>query len=142
MSSRTHSSPVNSSNRASAASAALIRAFASSFSSRWSASIPNILMTTGSVSPWKTSVPRITQNVRKMIRSRSGNGAPECVVKGIASAAASDTAPRMPDHATTIGWPIVARPRSARRESSLGKYRKTGAHTSLVPTTAAVVSAP
>jgi hypothetical protein len=42
-------------------------------------------------------VPRITQKVRKMIRSRSGNDRPASVLKGIASAAARETAPRIPD---------------------------------------------
>ena len=37
----------------------------------------------------------MVQNVRKMIRSRSGNGAPASVLRGMASAAASATAPRM-----------------------------------------------
>ena len=38
----------------------------------------------------------ITQNVMKRIRSRAGKGSPASVLIGIASAAASDTAPRMP----------------------------------------------
>ena len=40
----------------------------------------------------------MTQKVRKMTRSRSGNG---FGVSGRARAAASDTAPRMPAHETT-----------------------------------------
>ena len=48
-------------------------------------------MSHGSVRPWPTSVARITQKVRKMIRSRSGKSA-----SGRARAAASETAPRMP----------------------------------------------
>ena len=52
----------------------------------------------GSVRPCRTSVARITQNVRNTIRSRSGNAPPASVVSGSASAAASETAPRIPDH--------------------------------------------
>ena len=37
-----------------------------------------------------------TQKARKTISERSGNGAPESVVSGIASAAASVTPPRIP----------------------------------------------
>ena len=44
----------------------------------------------------------ITEKVRKRIRSRSGNGAPASVWSGIASAAASETAPRMLDQATSV----------------------------------------
>ena len=40
----------------------------------------------------------MTANARKMISSRPGNGAPASVDSGIASAAASETAPRRPDH--------------------------------------------
>ena len=58
-------------------------------------------MSIGSVSPWKTSVPRMTQNVRNTIRSRCGNELPAFVVNGTASAAARDTAPRIPAQATT-----------------------------------------
>ena len=47
------------------------------------------------------SVAKITPKVRKISRSRSGKGAPPCVVSGSASAAASETAPRIPAHATT-----------------------------------------
>ena len=39
----------------------------------------------------------MTANVRKRIRSRPGNGSPAPVVNGIASAAASETPPRIPD---------------------------------------------
>jgi hypothetical protein len=39
---------------------------------------------------------KITVNVRKTISARSGNGEPSLVCSGIASAAASDTAPRIP----------------------------------------------
>ena len=42
---------------------------------------------------------RITQNVMKRISGRSRIGSPASVCSGIASAAASETAPRMPIHA-------------------------------------------
>src|SRR5205809_4017109 len=41
----------------------------------------------------------MTQNVSKMIRSRPGNGSPLGNRKGIASAPASESAPRIPVHA-------------------------------------------
>ena len=53
-------------------------------------------MTKGRVSPCPTSVTRMTEKVRKRIRSRPGNDAPASVSSGSASAAASDSAPRMP----------------------------------------------
>ncbi len=37
-------------------------------------------------------------NVRKTMSSRPGNGSPASVSKGSASAAASETAPRIPAH--------------------------------------------
>ena len=43
-----------------------------------------------------------TQNARKTTNERSGNGAPESVLRGIASAAASVTAPLMPAHAMKV----------------------------------------
>ena len=43
----------------------------------------------------------MTKITMKMIRLRSGNGAPLSVVVGTASAAASDTAPRNPAQAVT-----------------------------------------
>ena len=39
----------------------------------------------------------MTAKVRKRISSRPGNGSPASVASGIASAAASETAPRIPD---------------------------------------------
>ena len=54
-------------------------------------------MSAGSVSPWPTSVARITQKVRKMTRSRCGNR----TSIGRARAAARETAPRMPAHEMT-----------------------------------------
>ena len=50
----------------------------------------------GSVSPCTTSVAKITAKVMKTLPSRSGKPS------GSASAAASDTAPRMPDQATIV----------------------------------------
>jgi hypothetical protein len=44
----------------------------------------------------------MTPKVTKRIRSRPGNGAPESVVSGNANAAASETAPRIPDQQLTI----------------------------------------
>jgi hypothetical protein len=58
-------------------------------------------MRSGNDRPCTTRVPRMTQKVRKMIRSRSGKGAPASVVRGSARAAASETAPRIPDHEMT-----------------------------------------
>ena len=55
--------------------------------------------TSGSVSPWPTSVTRITANVSSRMRFRSGN------VAGSASAAASETAPRRPGPADDEGQP-------------------------------------
>ena len=40
----------------------------------------------------------MTENVRKRMRSRSGKAVPSSVRSGSASAAASDTAPRIPAH--------------------------------------------
>ena len=51
----------------------------------------------GSVRPWPTTVTRIRAKVMNRIRSRPGSGAPASVVSGSARAAASDTAPRIPD---------------------------------------------
>ncbi|CPA19305.1 Uncharacterised protein [Mycobacterium tuberculosis] len=51
--------------------------------------------------PWTSTVTRMTTETTKMIRLRSGNGAPLLVVIGTASAAASDTAPRKPAQLVT-----------------------------------------
>lgn len=59
--------------------------------------------------PWTTSVKTITVKVRKMTRSRSGNGDPLSVVKGRASAAASETEPRIPAHPFTVRRRQLAR---------------------------------
>ena len=42
----------------------------------------------------------MTEKARKMIRSRSGNAPPVSIANGNASAAASETAPRIPVQAT------------------------------------------
>ena len=44
----------------------------------------------------------MTPNVRKMIRSRFGKASPASVVSGRASAAARETAPRIPAQPMTI----------------------------------------
>ena len=92
VSSRVHSSPASSSIRASAALVAtqprlelLVRLLACR-----RRCTPSARISGGSVSPCSTSVAKITANVRKMIRSRCGKSAAS------ASAAASETAPRMP----------------------------------------------
>ena len=56
------------------------------------------------------------------MRSRCGKAPPPSIVCGMASAAASDTAPRMPVHATMAGnCQCTAGSRSrTRRESSRG----------------------
>ncbi len=46
----------------------------------------------------------MTATTTKMIRLRSGNGAPLSVVSGTAKAAASDTAPRNPAQLVTKRW--------------------------------------
>ena len=61
----------------------------------WTAS-PSQRITRGSARPWPIRVTTITAKLRNRIRSRCGNGSPLAVVSGIASAAASDTMPRMP----------------------------------------------
>ena len=101
VSSRTHSSSSSSSSRAIAASEAWIRAFASSFSASPPSSRSSAWISFGSVRPWSSSVVRITQNVRNTIRLRSGNASPASVVSGSASAAASETAPRIPHQPRT-----------------------------------------
>ena len=69
-----------------------------------------------------TSVPKMTAKVRKRMRLRPGNGSPASVVSGIASAAASETPPRIPDHvisASADSAGIGSRSR-IRRKSSRG----------------------
>ena len=64
---------------------------------------PSLRTTNGSVSPSPTRVTKMTQKVKIKIRSRSGNGLPSATVKGIASAAASETMPRIPVNASRNG---------------------------------------
>jgi hypothetical protein len=54
-------------------------------------------------------VKRITAKVTKRIRSRPGSGSPASVVSGSASAAARETAPRIPDQAATTRSRQLAR---------------------------------
>src|SRR3954465_3822274 len=58
-------------------------------------------MTLGNSSPCPTKVMRMTPKVIARMRSRYGNGAPVAVASGMASAAASETTPRMPTNAIT-----------------------------------------
>jgi hypothetical protein len=60
--------------------------------------------TAGSVRPPPTSVTKMTVKVMKTIKSRCGKSEPFGRLSGIASAAASDTAPRRPDQATTSAF--------------------------------------
>jgi hypothetical protein len=63
-------------------------------------------------------VAKITAKVMKMIRCRCGNGWPVLVVRGRASAAASDTAPRIPlQPATSRSLTLARRARWAGRRS-------------------------
>jgi hypothetical protein len=101
VSSRTQGSPSSSSSRSIAARAAWIRAFASSLASTPPSSRSTARISGVSVRPCRTSVEKITPKVMKMIRFRAGNGPPPSTWSGIASAAASDTAPRIPDQAIT-----------------------------------------
>ena len=57
----------------------------------------------GSIKPCPTRVTRITEKVRKRIRSRCGNVSPLSVVNGIPRAAASETTPRTPVKASAVG---------------------------------------
>ena len=54
-----------------------------------------------SVRPCRTNVEKITVNVRNRIRLLFGKGSSPAV-KGSARAAASETTPRIPDHATIV----------------------------------------
>ena len=95
VSSRVQSSASSSSRRASAASVARRRASSSSSASAPSSWTPDQRITAGSVSPCSTSVAKITPKVMNSSWSRAGKSA------GSASAAASETAPRMPAQPTT-----------------------------------------
>jgi hypothetical protein len=59
-------------------------------------------ITAGSSKPWPTNVTRMTENVKKRMRSL-GKGSPFAAANGIASAAASETMPRTPVEASTNG---------------------------------------
>ena len=103
VSSRVHSSAASSSSRSRAAREATHRArISSASSSAPSSCTPRRRIRYGSVSPWPTTVTRISAKVMNRIRSRSGSGAPASVSSGSASAAASETAPRIPAQADTI----------------------------------------
>ena len=80
----------------SAASASARRACRSSLSPERSSSTRSQRTSGASVSPWTTSVPRMTANVMKMMRLRAGNGRPSARTSGSDRAAASETTPRIP----------------------------------------------
>jgi hypothetical protein len=54
----------------------------------------------GSVNPCRSSMPITTTKVRNTTCGRPGNASPDIVVNGAPKAAASNTTPRMPAHAT------------------------------------------
>ena len=103
VSGRTQSSSASSSSRPSAASAAWMRAFASSLSAMPSSCEAEQADQAGSVRPCSTSVAMITQNVMKMMNERCGKGSPLSIVSGSARAAASETAPRRPAQPISVG---------------------------------------
>ena len=113
------------------------RALSSSRSSSVPSSCtPSQRISGGSVSPCSTSVTKITANVRKMSRSRCWKS------NGSASAAASETAPRMPAQPTIVR--PCQLPRRARCDSrrSIARITNTSVwlHTSRVTTTAALTA--
>ena len=69
----------------------------------------------------------MTPKVTKRIRSRPGKAAPESVVSGIARAAASETAPRIPDQELTM------RSRQVERFSLCEGRRSTRRNAAVVP---------
>ena len=83
---RVQSSSASVSIWASAAVVAVSRARSSSCASASSSAMRSRRIRAGSVSPWTTSVKKMTAKVRKMISSRWGNGRPPCVVRGSANA--------------------------------------------------------
>ena len=104
---------------------ALIRAFASSRSAETSSGRRSARISSGSVRPCPTSVTRMTTNVRNTIRSRPGTSI------GSASAAASETAPRIPAHEMTTGachGGYGSRSRTLRKRKR-GTYVKIGTQT-------------
>ena len=66
----------------------------------------------------------MTEKVRKRIRSRPGNGAPSSVASGNASAAARETAPRIPAHDTNT----APRQLDMRPAIHFGAWRTTNTH--------------
>src|SRR5581483_520359 len=84
---------------------------------------PTHRITSGSVRPWPTSVTTMTVKVITRTASRAGTGDPLGRVAGTASAAASETTPRMPAHdRTTI---------SAGRSG--GRRRRSRSHPAMPP---------
>ena len=79
-------------------------------------------MSHGRVSPCPSNVKTITVSVAMRITSRAGNGAPFGRLIGRASAAASDTTPRMPAHDSTSA-------QAPGRGCSRRPPRRTGSHT-------------
>ena len=94
--------------------------------------------------PWKTSVPRMTQNVRNTIRSRCGNELAGVRRQRHRQRRGEDTAPRIPAQATitarlTGGAGLFA---SNEPRNRFGKYVNTGTNTSRVTMTVPVTITP
>ena len=66
-----------------------------------SSSRPSARIMAGRLKPCRTNVARITERVKKRIRSRPGKGPPSAVTRGSERAAASEMTPRIPHQATT-----------------------------------------
>ena len=79
----------------------------------------------------------MTANVRKRTRSRPGNGSPESVESGSASAAASETAPRIPAQERKT----PPRQLDMRPASHFGACRTTKTHAKRTATTVRLTSA-
>jgi len=94
-------------------------------------------ITSGIVSPMPTSVARMTEKVRKRMRSRPGKGSPASVSSGSASAAARDTAPRIPAHDTKT----APRQLDMRRAIHFGACNTANTHTNRSAITAPLTSA-
>ena len=97
------------------------RARISSSSSSVPSSItPRRRISHGSVRPCPTTVTRISAKVMNWISSRPGSGSPASVLRGSASAAASETAPRIPAQLpTTRKRQLARRARCDSRRSSV-----------------------
>jgi hypothetical protein len=82
----------------------------------------SIRSTAGSEVTCTTSVPNTTTVVRKISRSRRGNGAPSALATGMDRATARETAPRGPHQASAArsgrDRPAVGPPRTGSRASS------------------------